>query len=85
MAKINISIDDQLLNTIDEVADESYISRSGLISLALVQYVNQSKVVNALDNMSKAFTVIAQKNVVDAETLQKLSELETLCRVLNAK
>ena len=35
MKRINITIDEELLNKIDSYAKQSYLSRSGLISLAL--------------------------------------------------
>ena len=35
MKRINISIDEELLNKIDSYAKKRYLSRSGLISLAL--------------------------------------------------
>lgn len=41
--KINISMNDELLARVDKLAAELYISRSGLISQAVVQYLKQQE------------------------------------------
>lgn len=48
MAKINISIDDELLKKADKFAKKIYTSRSGLISIALVNYMNNQDVITKL-------------------------------------
>ena len=48
MAKINISIDDELLKKADNSAKKIYTSRSGLISIALVNYMNNQDVITKL-------------------------------------
>lgn len=37
--KINITVDEDLLERIDQYAKENYISRSGLITLACTNYI----------------------------------------------
>jgi metal-responsive CopG/Arc/MetJ family transcriptional regulator len=46
--KIQISIDDRLLERVDKYADENYMSRSGFASLAMSQYLNQNDMLNLL-------------------------------------
>lgn len=82
MAKINISINDELLERVDITADDNFISRSGLISLALVQYLNQADMVKAISNISKCFSVIAETNEIDEETLKTLKDYERLSKLL---
>lgn len=48
MAKINISIDDELLKKADKFVKKIYTSRSGLISIALVNYMNNQEVITKL-------------------------------------
>ena len=48
MAKINISIDDELLKKADNFAKKIYTSRSGLISIALVNYMNNQDAITKL-------------------------------------
>lgn len=85
MAKINISINDDLLHTVDQIADDNFLSRSGLISLALVQYVNQSKLVSSLENVSNCFSVIARNNEIDSDSLKTLKEFQMLCQMMQKK
>ena len=82
MAKINISIDDGLLERIDNVAELNYMSRSGLISTACAQYVNSSEVVKAVVDMAFCIRKIADEGTVSEETAQQLSDLERLCKML---
>ena len=82
MAKINISINDDLLARVDNTADDNFISRSGLVSLALVQYLNQADMVKAISNISKCFSTIAETNEIDEETLSTLRDYERLCRII---
>lgn len=48
MAKINISIDDELLKKADKFAKKIYTSRSGLISISLVNYMNNQEAITKL-------------------------------------
>lgn len=82
MAKINISIDDGLLERIDKVAELNYMSRSGLISVACAQYINSSEVVSAVKEMALCIRKIADDGTVDKETAQQLDDMERLCKML---
>ena len=82
MAKIQISIDDDLLNRLDRYADENYMSRSGLITLASTQFLNSAAVTIALMDMSLAMRKIADTGTVDHETMQQLEDFERLSRML---
>lgn len=54
MAKINISIDDELLKKADKFAKKIYTSRSGLISIALVNYMNnQESIIKLLEEVQE--------------------------------
>ena len=43
--KINITIDENLLNEVDDYCDKNYLNRSSMISTSLVQVINQQKVI----------------------------------------
>lgn len=85
MAKINISIDDNLLSRVNEFADSNYISRSGLISLALSQYLDAQDVASAIKRMSRAMQVIAEKGEVDEHTLAELENFKLIADMLYGK
>lgn len=82
MAKVNISIDDGLLERIDTVADFNYMSRSGLISVACAQFVNQSEVVSLVKDMALCIRKISEQKIVNDETIERMNDLERLCRML---
>lgn len=85
MKKVQISIDENLLDRIDSYADQSYMSRSGFITLACSQYLNQAEVVYAIKDLSLAMQKIAKDKQVDKDTLEKLEDFERLSRMLIEK
>lgn len=85
MAKVQISVDDELLKRIDNYSDRNYLSRSGLITLACSQYLNQAEVVTAVRDMALCMRKIADSGTVDAETQKQLEDFERLAQLLTAK
>lgn len=81
MAKINISIDDNLLERLDKVADSNYMSRSGLISTACAQYINSNEVIVAIKDMALCIRKISDEGTVDHETMEQLEDFERLCKL----
>lgn len=82
MAKINISMDDALLDRVDKLASESYVSRSGLIAMAMSDYVNSKEIVSAIKSMSVSMAKIASTGTIDEETKKELEAFEKVCAML---
>lgn len=80
--KINITIDDKLLERVDNYAENNYMSRSGLFSFAVAQFLNQAEVIGAVKDMSLAMRKIADASVVDDDTLKQLEDFERLAKML---
>ena len=76
MAKIQISIDDKLLKRVDAYADENYQSRSGLITVACVEYLNARETMGLVRNLSLAIKKIADTGNVSEEALQAMEDFE---------
>ena len=57
MAKVQISINDNLLKRLDDFADENYTSRSGLIQTAVTEYLNTREVLMLVKNISLAVII----------------------------
>lgn len=70
--KISISLDDELLKSADTYADENYITRSGLISLALSSFLNAQEARLAFSICANALQRIADSGNVDDDTMQEL-------------
>lgn len=83
--KMQISLDDKLAERLDSYAEANYMSRSGLISLSITQYLNQADVVTAIRDMSLAMKKIAEKGNVDEETMEQLEDFERICKMLTGK
>ena len=80
--KVQITLDDELMKRVDEYADENYMSRSGLLSLAVTQYLNAADVTKAVKDMAIAMRKIADTGKVDAETMEQLEDFERLSKML---
>lgn len=80
--KVQVSLDDKLLERIDKYAEENYMSRSGLVSFATSQYLNQAEIVGLVKDMSLAMRKIADTGVVDNATMQQLEDFDRACKVL---
>lgn len=79
--KVNITVDDKLMERIDRYAEENYMSRSGLMSFACTQFLNQADAVHAIVNMGICMQKIAETGVVDEETRKELEDIERICRM----
>lgn len=82
MAKVNITISDDLLKRIDEYADDNYTSRSGLISIATAQYLNANETMSLVKNLSLAIGKIADTGVVDDETMEMINDFERFTKLV---
>ena len=72
--KINISIDDDLLTRLDSYADDNYLTRSGLIAIALNNYLTQKEAISAVKKLAIAFEQIAAAGKIDEVTMKQLSD-----------
>lgn len=80
--KVGITIDDELLKRIDSFADENYMSRSGLLSVAATQYLNALEVQSAIKDISLAMRKIADTGKVDHDVMEQLEDFERLAKYL---
>jgi metal-responsive CopG/Arc/MetJ family transcriptional regulator len=82
MAKVQITLDDKLLDRVDSYADENYMSRSGFISLAATQFLNSQDVSRAVKDLSLAMRKIADTGSIDSDTMKQLEDFERLAQFL---
>ena len=80
--KINISLNDDLVARIDNYADENYMSRSGLISLACTNFLNTYEVIDAVKSLSVTISKIADTGSIDEETQKELQEFQRISAFL---
>ena len=80
--KLGITLDDELVKRMDEYADNNYMSRSGLLSLAVTQYLNAADVSQAIKDMALAMRKIADNGEIDDETRGQLEDFERVAKFL---
>lgn len=79
--KVNFSIDDDLMRRVDAYADENYMSRSGFVTFACAQYLNQMEAFKAIKEMSILMKKIADSGKVTPETMEQLEDMERLAKL----
>jgi len=80
--KVNVTLDEELVRRVDEYAEDNYLNRSSLVSLATTQFLNAADVTKAIRDMAFAMRTIADKGEVDDETRRQLEDFERLSRML---
>lgn len=81
--KVQVSIDDELLTRIDNYAEKTYLSRSGLISLACTQFLIQSEVSLAIKDMALTMRKIADTGTLDKDIMVKLEDFERFSKMFS--
>lgn len=79
--KVNITLYDNLVSRIDRYADYNYMSRSGFVTLACTQFLNQYDIVNSWKDVAVAMRKIADTGKLDHETMEKLEDFERLAKM----
>ena len=83
--KLTISLDDKLVERVDNYADSNYMSRSGFISFACSQFLNSAEVMIMVKDMSLAMRKIADTSTIDDETMRQLEDFERLAKMLTGQ
>lgn len=83
--KVNVTIDEGLLERIDEYAEDNFITRSGLVQLAMSQFLTANEATKALVEISLSLKKIAQSGSFSEDDLRRLQGLEQLAIMLSAK
>lgn len=83
--KVNVTLDDELMKRVDDYADRNYMSRSGLLSIAVTQYLNTNEMILAISDMALSMRKIAETGKVDHETLEQLEDFERLVKMMGEK
>ena len=84
-AKLQITMDEELLNAVDEYCDKNFMNRSWLISQSLVQVINQQKIIDSIVNISVAMKNVSEKGEIDENTRKEMETFETMCKMFIGK
>lgn len=80
--KVQITMDSDLLNELDMYCDSNYMNRSWAIQQAVIQLVNQQKIVDSIVTLSTAISKALDKGVVDKDTMREIETFETLSKMV---
>ena len=83
--KVQITVDSDLLSRADNYADNNYTSRSGLIGIALRQYLDSQDLAQSIQRMSVAMQVIAEKGEIDEDVKKELDTFKALSEILSSR
>lgn len=83
--KVNVTIADGLLERADAYADNNYMTRSGLIGLALSSFLNQHEMVNAITRVSLAVCKAAENNEIDDATRKEIEDFQKLALLFSGQ
>ena len=82
--KINISINDDLLSKADSYAEQNFLSRSGLISLALTQLFNQYEMIKTVKELGALIERVSQESVLDEALRSQYDDFKRLYALLHS-
>lgn len=83
MAKVQISIDDELLSKLDDFANRNFFTRSGAISMAVSSMIMSDDIKRAIVSMSVSMRRIADAGSIDEKAKEDLIAFENLAKLLS--
>lgn len=82
--RVSLTLDDELIKKMDEYAKKNYMSRSGLVSVAVNQYLTTLQVLDSSQKMANAFENLAQSGKFSDEQVKELQDAEKLLTTLTS-
>lgn len=83
--KVQITLDDDLMKRVDQYADENYMSRSGLLSVAVTSFLNQAELSKSICDIAVSMRKIADTGKINHDDVEKLEDFERLARMVAGK
>lgn len=83
--KVQITMEEDLLNQVDDYCDKNYMNRSWLISQALVEVLNKQKIIDSLANISVSIRQVTESGELDDDTRREFEKFEALCKIFMGK
>ena len=80
--KVQITLEDTLLNSLDSYCEKNYINRSAALSFMASQFLMQQQLMDSLSDLSYAIKLCAEKGELDSETEKKVKEFELLAKIV---
>lgn len=87
MAKVAVSIPDELLQGMDEYAKKNFLSRSGFISMCCHQFLQTQELQRVMGAMSDSMAKMAsaaEAGAIDEETMQEFEQFQRLAKMITS-
>lgn len=85
MAKINVTIDDELLERVDNYIKSNYLSRSGLVTLSLNEYLKTRELYAAISSMALSMQRLSSSKEIDDDFKEELEAFYKLANLFTQK
>lgn len=85
MAKVAVSIPDELLQNMDKYAKDNFLSRSGFISMCCNQFLQAQEMQRVIGAMSDSMAKVAdaaEAGSIDAKTMHEFEQFQKLARMI---
>lgn len=83
--RVNMTLNDELLERIDNYAKSNYMTRSSVVSFACNQFLMANELQSLMVDMKRALQTIANNETITDEQLKELEKFENLCDLLTKK
>lgn len=80
--RVNMTLNDELLERIDNYAKSNYMSRSSVVSFACNQFLVANELQSLMVDMKRALQKIADCGTVSEEQMKELEKFEMLCDII---
>lgn len=82
MAKVTITMPDELLSTLDEYADRNYTTRSGAITSMVNSYLTSRQLTSSFGQVVSCLETLALGKQLSDEEQQQLSAFSALAKLM---
>lgn len=83
--RVNMTLNNELLERIDNYAKSNYMNRSSVVSFACNQFLISNELQSLLVDMKRALQTIANKETITDEQLKELEKFENICDLMTKK
>ena len=83
--RVNMTLNNELLERIDNYAKSNYMNRSSDVSFACNQFLISNELQSLLVDMKRALQTIANKETITDEQLKELEKFENICDLITKK
>lgn len=83
MAKVQISIDDELLGKVDSYCKEKFITRSGFIAMVCSEHLQREQLSKSLNTLNDVLAKVTDGKVLSEEQQKEYDDFSALVRLFN--